>query len=93
MTDAALLVGRWMLISDEAGRTAEFTSGGELTYFIDIEGRELVMRLTYRVDGGEIVTTQPPEPEEIRAHFTFADADTLVLDYTGERFTFRRLLA
>jgi hypothetical protein len=88
-----------MLISDAAEiRTAEFSapdsaSVGAMTYFVNLGDRELVMRLNYRIEGSVIVTTQEGAESEIRASFLFADRDTLVLDYGGEKFTFRRVLA
>lgn len=93
MSDALPFAGRWMLISDAVEtRIAVFTADGTLTYFINLGDRELVIRLAYRVDGAEIVTTQEGATEEIRTSFRFADADTLVLEHSGEKFTFRRTL-
>jgi hypothetical protein len=94
MSELAPFAGRWMLISDAAEiRTAVFTDEGALTYFVNLGDRELVMRLQYRVEGAIIVTTQEGAVEEIRTSFTFADPDTLVLEHSGEKFTYRRVLA
>jgi hypothetical protein len=94
MSESAPFTGRWMLISDAAEiRTALFTEDGAMTYFINLGDRELVMRLEYRVEGAEIVTTQEGAVEEIRTKFVFPDHDTLVLEHSGEKFTFRRVLA
>jgi len=94
MSESAPFTGRWMLISDASEiRTALFTDDGAMTYFINLGDRELVMRLEYRVEGEIIVTTQEGATEEIRTKFVFPDHDTLVLEHSGERFTFRRMLA
>jgi hypothetical protein len=83
-------VGRWLLVSDAEVRTAAFTSEGDMTYVITFEGRELQLPLRYRVEGESIVTLADGTEEEVRAGFVFEDRDTLVLDYSGEKFTFRR---
>jgi hypothetical protein len=80
-------VGRWLLVSEAEVRTAEFTADGAMTYVITFEGRELELRLRYRVEGTTIVTS----PDEVVATFEFPDVDTLMLDYSGQRFTFRRM--
>jgi hypothetical protein len=86
-------VGRWLLVSDAEVRTAEFTADGAMKYVITFEGRELELRLRYRVEGTTIVTSQEDLPDEVPASFNFLDDDTLVLDYSGQRFTFRRVPA
>ena len=70
----------------EPGRIAK-------TLSLRVGDRELVMRLQYRVEGDIIVTTQEGAVEEIRTKFVFPDHDTLVLEHSGEKFTFRRVLA
>jgi len=85
--------GRWLLMSEAEVRTAEFSADGDLTYVITFEGRELELRLRYRVEGSTIVTSQEDLPDEVPASFDFLDDDTLVLDYSGQRFTFRRVPA
>ncbi|MEA2571979.1 MAG: hypothetical protein QOI24_3980 [Acidobacteriota bacterium] len=81
-------IGRWLLVSEAEVRTAEFTADGAMTYVITFEGRELELQLRYRVEGRTIVTS----PDEVVASFDFVDDDTLILDYSGQRFTFRRVL-
>jgi hypothetical protein len=94
MSEEAPFAGRWMLIADTLEiRTAVFTAEGALTYFITLGARELVMPLRYRIEGATIVTLAEGATEEVRAGFLFADHDTLVLDYDGEKFTYRRVLA
>ena len=80
-------VGRWLLVSDAEVRTAEFTADGAMTYVITFEGRELDLEMRYRVEGPTIVTS----PDEVVAAFEFSDDDTLVLDYSGQKFTFKRM--
>jgi hypothetical protein len=85
VTDAELLVGVWYLEAEEP-RTAEFHGDGTMTYRVDIGDRVLTMELTWHLDGGVIVSN----PNEVRSRYRFADADTLVMEYGGETFTYKR---
>lgn len=89
MTDAELLVGVWVMPGQEV-RTAEFHGDGTMTYTIAVGERSLVMEMTWRIDGGMIVSDQPSAPSEVRSAYRLLDADTLVLEYDGETSTFRR---
>jgi hypothetical protein len=90
VTDVELLVGTWVMIAEEV-RTAEFHADGTLTHTFDF-GRDLklVLNLTWRMEGNEIVCDQPSDPGEVRATYQFLDPNTLVLVYQGETSTFRR---
>jgi hypothetical protein len=90
MTDAELLIGVWRMVTEERVCDADFRADGTLTYSIEIEGRTLVMNLTWRLEDGMIVSDQPTASGEVRSKYAFADADTLVMEYDGEESTFRR---
>jgi hypothetical protein len=78
------------MTKDERVCDADFHPDGTLTYSIEVEGRTLVMNLTWRIEDGMIVSDQSSAPGEVRSKYTFLDADTLVMEYDGERTTFRR---
>jgi hypothetical protein len=87
----ARLLGRWRLVSDaQEIRVAEFDADGRLTYRVELLDRELVLLLTFHVDGAFLVTTQPPGSDETRSQYEIVD-DTLVMGYGAERFTYRRM--
>lgn len=90
MTDTELLVGVWVL-PDEQTRRAEFHADGSLTYTIHLGDRALVLELTWRLEGGMIVSGPPSVPsQEERSAYHFEGCDTLVLDHGGELFTYVR---
>ena len=90
MTDAELLAGVWRMVTEDRVCDAEFRSEGTLTYSVEVEGHTLVMNLIWRLEEGVIVSDQQTAPGEVRSKYTFADADTLMLEYDGEESTFRR---
>jgi hypothetical protein len=90
MTDAELLIGRWTMTTAEETRVADFAAGGLLTYSIVIHDRTLVLDLTWHLAGPEIVTDDAARSNEVRSGYFFPDADTLVMTYDGQAFTFRR---
>lgn len=90
MTDAERLIGVWRMTKDERVCDADFRADGTLTYSIEVEGRTLVMNLTWRLEDGMIVSDQSSAPGEVRSKYTFLDDDTLVLEYDGEESTFLR---
>jgi hypothetical protein len=84
------LVGLWALDpNDTAARERmgdvkmELRADGSLTYLISNGGKKQVMLLRYRVDGSDIVTTQPSAPREERTRFRITDDDLLILEYEG----------
>ena len=60
-----------------------------MDYSIIEQGKRQIMKLTYRIDGNEIVSNQPSAPREERTKFSFENGD-LVLMFEGERTTYRR---
>jgi hypothetical protein len=86
VTDAELLIGRWILTGEEV-RTAEFHPDGTMRYTIEVGGRTLEMPMTWSLENGELVS----EPNGVRSRYELRDADTLMLVYEGEAFTYRRM--
>src|SRR5688500_13342568 len=95
-SDPPSLVGCWHLIRAEPGFETgdgvemEFTSDGALTYSIRVGQRWQLMRLTYRVEGGWLVTDQPTAPHAERTQFAFEPDETLVLAFGGVRSWYQR---
>lgn len=83
------LLGCWHLMSqapDADGVEMEFRPGGELIYAIQASDRWQVARLSWRVEGSEIVTDQPSSPHEERTRFFIDERGLLHLHY-GETAT------
>ena len=68
----------------------EFKPDGQMVYSIDAGTRWQIMRMTFRVDGSELVTNQPSTPKEERTAFLLDGANRLVLDYGGAKASFLR---
>ena len=83
------LIGCWHLVPtgkpDEEPSELEFREDGTLLYSIEAKDRWQIMRLTYRVEGAELVTDQPSAPHEERTLYTISPAGELELDFAGER--------
>lgn len=81
----AQLVGSWVLkpgqraLEAELGRHAMlFVAGGGLVYSIcDAEGLARLV-LTWRVEGGSLVTDQPASPQEERTRFAFEGGELII---------------
>lgn len=89
MTDAELLIGAWVMTGEEV-RIAEFHADGNLTYTIDFGERSLVLKMTWRVEGGMMVVDQSSAPGEEHSAYRLVDDNTLVMEHGGESFTYRR---
>jgi hypothetical protein len=92
----ARLVGCWRLVRSDAaidrgaGVEVEFHADGRLDYCIDAGDRWQIMRLTWRLDGEELLTDQASVPRlEITPWMVEPDG-TLVLGVVGSRTWFRR---
>jgi len=82
------LVGTWRQ-TDDPNISMVFFPDGRLEYRT-IEGDVVqIMRLTYRIDGSEIVSNQPSAPREERSAFRM-EGSTLVLNYSGEETSYKR---
>ena len=86
------LVGTWRQIDRSADEqvTMTFLTSGRLEYRIAIGDKLQIIKLTYRVEGGTIVTDQPSSPREERSAFRF-DSSNLVLSFEGTESRFERV--
>jgi hypothetical protein len=95
--DADKLIGRWTTDPNdkaslrESGRVSlVFENDGKLTYIIHGEKKDEVMALTYRVEGGMVITDQPSAPREEHTAFTLTPDGKLVLEFGGIRSHYMR---
>lgn len=90
------LIGCWHLetADPELGMTEpaeiEFKPDGNMLYSIEAGSKWQIMRMTFRVDGSDLVTDQPSAPKEERTAFVLEGANRLVLDYGGAKASFLR---
>jgi hypothetical protein len=93
------LVGCWHLVRAEAELDAgenvdmAFRPDGTLQYSIDAGEKWQIIRLTYHVAQGQLVTDQPSAPREERTPYAFDADGLLILGPPGERSWYRRGLA
>src|SRR5688572_27516409 len=80
------LLGLWRQVAPEVPEPilAKFYSGGRLEYLVAEPGRVGIIKLTYRIEGSEIISNQPSAPREERTRFALIDSDVLVLTHGGE---------
>jgi hypothetical protein len=57
----------------------EFNADGTLIYTVNLETKQQIMQMTYRVEGSHLVTDQPSSPREERTEFLLAEDGRLVL--------------
>jgi len=88
----AQLVGTWKSDpNDSVGTTTygdvtlKFGADGLLLYIVHSSERDQVMRLTYRVEPGFIVTDQPSEPRSERTEYQIGEDGVLVLAFGGRK--------
>jgi len=86
------LVGTWKSDSNDlAGATAygdvtlKFGVDGTLLYIVHESERDQIMRLTYRIEPGFIVTDQPSEPRSERTEYHLGEDGVLVLAFGGRK--------
>ena len=84
--EVARLVGTWRTDPDDAWSLREcgdvslrFEADGTLVYTIHLPKKEQIMRLTYRVEQGVLVTDQPSSPREHRTEFYFTEDGRLAM--------------
>ena len=90
----AKLVGCWQRVEPQVAHEdaveIQFSDGGRLRYCVLANDKWQIMKLTYRVDGSMLVTDQPSAPRGERTRFSLDGDDALVLEFGGERSTYRR---
>jgi hypothetical protein len=88
------LLGLWRQVEPEPAAPVlmKFSRGGRLEYHVvELDGVGIV-KLTYRVQGSNIISNQPSSPREERTRFEFVGPNELVLDYGGEETCFARVV-
>ena len=65
--------------------TLKFGADGTLLYIIRESDRDQVMRLTYDIEPGFIVTNQPSEPRSERTKYQLTADGVLVLAFGGRK--------
>jgi hypothetical protein len=95
--DSNQLIGTWKTdpsIEGEAqsyeNATLEFGSDGTLLYTIHEGINDQVIRLTFRVEHGFIITDQPSHPHLERTAFDFTSDGKLVLSFSGHQSSYVR---
>jgi hypothetical protein len=84
------LTGTWRQTGAPQSTEMIFHADGRLEYRI-LEGSVLqIMKLTYRVEGDEIVSDQPSSPREERTNFRFEGSNVLILTHGGEESRYER---
>ena len=88
------LLGLWRQVTPEVSEPvmAKFSSGGQLEYHITERSRVGIMKLTYRIEGSDIISNQPSAPREERTAFALVGPDVLVLTHGGEETRFTRVV-
>jgi uncharacterized protein (TIGR03066 family) len=83
--NAKKIIGTWKIIkSDEPippGATVTFAKGGKLSLHIDIKGKEINLKGTYKVEGDKLTVTMKMGDEEKSETNTIQklDATTLII--------------
>lgn len=86
------LIGTWKSDpNDSTGASAygdvtlKFGADGTLLYIIREPDRDQIMRLTYHIEPGFIVTDQPSEPRPERTEYQLSEDGILVLAFGGRK--------
>jgi len=89
------LHGKWLLEKTDPGVDTgdgvemEFHPDGRLTYAIREGDKLQIMKMTFRVEGSQIISNQPSAPRGERTTYRFEDC-LLVLEFGGSRSWYRR---
>ena len=84
------LTGTWRQTGGPQSTEMIFDADGRLEYRILESSVLQIMKLTYRVEGHEIVSDQPSSPREERTTFRFEGPNVLVLTHGGEESRYER---
>ena len=71
--------------------TLKFGSDGSLLYMVHQPDKDQVMRLTFRVESGFIITNQPSHPHPERTAYELTSDGQLVLRFGGQRVCYTRV--
>ena len=87
--DPSPFFGLWRLADTDGsyetarGVEVEFHPDGQLTYTIHQAEKQQLILLTWRLEGGFVVTDQPSHPAEQRSRFEFRGPNELILELEG----------
>ena len=85
--------GRWIeteISADGSYSTLSFLKDGVLLHSTHHGDMTQVSRLTFKIEGNQIVSNQPSSPREERTTFTLDAHGQLVLTFNGLRTFYRR---
>ena len=91
------LIGTWGSDPADAGAqnygslTLKFLSDGNLLYIIHGDGKDQIIRLTFRLDSNFIITDQPSNPRSERTAYEFTEDGKLVLTLGQEKSRYVRV--
>jgi hypothetical protein len=92
MKPQTTLIGTWKSVpNDSTGAstygdvTLKFGADGTLLYIIREQDRDQIMRLTYHLEPGFIVTDQRSEPRPERTAYQLGEDGALVLAFGGRK--------
>lgn len=91
------LIGQWQFLRsdkdtpDQAGVTITFDKQGRLTYEIQSQGMTQIIKLTFRVENGWLITDQPSRPRAERTRFQLTLFGELVLEFEGTKSWYQKI--
>lgn len=95
MTDQ--LIGTWVSDPEDVDAirefgpvTLEFEEDGHLTYTVHTRAKDQKIFLTFRVEGGTLVTDQPSSPRQERTAYSIGPDGKLTLWFGGQRGVYLR---
>lgn len=89
--DSENVIGLWLSDPTDAERTTlEFGRDGRLTYTIVGKDTDQRIFLTYRIEGGVLITDQPSHPRQERTRIEFSDDGKLILTHGTKRSAYVR---
>lgn len=97
MSGADELLGTWASDPEdhegirEFGRaTLDFEPDGQLTHTVHADGKDQKMFLSFRIQGGTLITDQPSSPREERTAYSLGSDGKLTLWFRGQRSVYVR---
>lgn len=66
----------------------QFAPDGTLVYTIHHDGGEQIIQLTWRTEGGTIITNQPSRPKEHTSSYSLLPDRRLIIHFDGVPYSF-----
>ena len=91
------LIGTWRSESASAGKSAfgsvtqTFSPDGTLLYISHGDDKDQIIRLTFRIEPGFIVTDQPSKPRCEKTAYEFTQDGKLLLTFAEEKTLYVRV--